>query len=366
MANKTSSVIMTNWDLKILHGLQMLGATTREALLQYCAGKAWTDLKKIPKPVVDAFEGMKSTGFIKKLGKDSYVLSTDGESIVSRRGMASKASAVTAGANVVKSLVPGTVVLVQINSKVSEHGVVVDPRMALPADASNAKKANWRVVQLSSGIVKAFPLTYLTKSTEAVAYSTGSEVEDDRKAQEEFADMLRHDAKSAGFTDTKTFVILSGRTKHVVYVYFKRQGDDADVKDARAFRQDANVVTEYDPIVCKSRGISKSKLGTFKLGKLKSEIEGIYKDFVAKYESRAGVVTAADAIPDRVGNQICGDLKRISSTIKSWEKVMKSGKMTPEDFNVLKEYQTSVAKFIAKTYVPRLSPECQKKAKEIQ
>jgi len=61
------------------------------------------------------------------------------------------------------------------------------------------------------------------------------------------------------------------------------------------------------------------------------------------------VVRAADTMTDRAASIVFGDLKRIRSTIASWQ-----GKMKPEEYKEFVEYEKSVAKFIKDKFVPKL------------
>jgi hypothetical protein len=83
--------------------------------------------------------------------------------------------------------------------------------------------------------------------------------------------------------------------------------------------------------------------------------------------TRAGSATASyvavaesDELSDRVASIVYGDLKRIKSTIAAWK-----GKMTPEQYEEFEAYQNSVAKFIATTYVKRMSKAYQAKTNSI-
>jgi len=61
-------------------------------------------------------------------------------------------------------------------------------------------------------------------------------------------------------------------------------------------------------------------------------------------------VTADGELSDRASSIIFGDLKRIRSTIASWQ-----GKMKPEEYKEFVAYQKAIAKFIKDHYVPKLS-----------
>ena len=71
-------------------------------------------------------------------------------------------------------------------------------------------------------------------------------------------------------------------------------------------------------------------------------------------------VAESDELSDRVASIVYGDLKRIKSTIAAWK-----GKMTPEQYEEFEAYQNSVAKFIATTYVKRMSKVYQAKTNSI-
>ena len=67
-------------------------------------------------------------------------------------------------------------------------------------------------------------------------------------------------------------------------------------------------------------------------------------------------VTAAGELPDRVASIIFGDLKRIRSTIASWQ-----GKMKPEEYKLFVEYEKSIAKHVRDKFVPKMSKEYREK-----
>jgi hypothetical protein len=72
------------------------------------------------------------------------------------------------------------------------------------------------------------------------------------------------------------------------------------------------------------------------------------------------VAVAGDTLSDRVASIVYGDLKRIKSTIAAWK-----GKMPEADYKEFVEYQKGVAKFIAQTFVPKLSEAYKAKVKSV-
>lgn len=106
--------------------------------------------------------------------------------------------------------------------------------------------------------------------------------------------------------------------------------------------------------------------GYKKSSTLNTEVGGIVKAALAKRDplfTSNMLVTAADTddtISDRVASIIYGDIKRIKSTIAAWK-----GKMKPEEYKEFVKYEESLVKFIAKTYLPKVSETYQKKIKAI-
>ena len=89
------------------------------------------------------------------------------------------------------------------------------------------------------------------------------------------------------------------------------------------------------------------KLKASDLGRLVSTLESYFG--TRGNVVHASTVTAADVLSDRVASIVFGDIKRIRSTIASWQ-----GKMKPNEYKEFVDYEKSVAKFIKDKFVQRL------------
>lgn len=92
--------------------------------------------------------------------------------------------------------------------------------------------------------------------------------------------------------------------------------------------------------------------------------KGSLKEIIAQLQAEAiaaSEVIAEDVtVPNKVAGQIYGDIKAISSKLKSWKK-----SMTSDEYKLYESYQKSVLKAVMAEWVPKLSKEYQEKIKSI-